>query len=133
MSCFLLAAHSLHRTGLHNFFVRESATPGRLLGQKFEPFWKPNVCAGMEMVPGRVGACLSLLRLLSRPKWLHGLVPIMGPPLSSVLSSLRLGQQDMWGASFIDGSTAEQAVLNMVLGELGAQPVSSISSPFADL
>lgn len=51
----------------------------RLLGQIFELFWKPNVCANGEIVPGRVGACVSLLHLLPRPKWLHGLVPIVGP------------------------------------------------------
>lgn len=39
--------------------------------------------------------------------------------MSSFLYSLRQGQPDMWGAAFIEGSTAELAVLNMVL-EKGA-------------
>lgn len=42
-----------------------------------------------------------------------------GPLMSSFLYSLRQGQPDMWGAAFIEGSTAELAVLNMVL-EKGA-------------
>lgn len=39
--------------------------------------------------------------------------------MSSFLYSLRQGQPDMWGAAFIEGSTTELAVLNMVL-EKGA-------------
>lgn len=79
VSWFLLATDPLHRAGLHNFFVQESGIPMRLLGQIFELFWKPNVCADVEIVPGRVRACLSLRHLLPRPKWPHDLVPIVGP------------------------------------------------------
>lgn len=42
-----------------------------------------------------------------------------GPLMSSFLYSLRLGQPGTWGAAFIEGSTAELAVLNTVL-EKGA-------------
>lgn len=79
VSWFLPATDPFHRAGLHNFFVQESGIQMKLLGQIFELFWKPNVCADEEIVPGKVGACLSLRHLLPRPKWLHGLVPIVGP------------------------------------------------------
>jgi hypothetical protein len=52
------------------------------------------------------------------------LVLIIGSLLSSFLNKLRLSQPDMWGPSFIEASTAELAVLNMVL-EKGAWRAAS--------
>lgn len=77
----------------------------------FELFWKPNVCTDMEIMPGRVGARLSLRLFSSGLRFgsHHGSL------LSSFLNCLRLGQPDMWGPSFIDAPTAELVVLNMVL------------------
>lgn len=64
VSWSLLATDSSQRVGLYNFSVQGSGIPGRLLGEMFELFWKPNVCTDMEIMPGRVRARLSL-RLFS--------------------------------------------------------------------